>query len=160
MLSIRQNAHADALPDFRNLGVVARVLVAVNLLVAAAALADETAWAAILEVIARNAAQVEPPLIARLAVLYVAAGEHLIEEPLVAIEREFGERFVRVHRNGLVARAAIRGFERSKGNAAGGAAAADEEPHWSVVVEGVAERLPVGRRQWSAVKGALPEAKA
>ena len=79
-------------------------------------------------------------------------GEHLIEEPLVSIEREFAERFVRVHRNCLVARAAIRGFERIAG---GG----EEEPHWNVVLDGLAERLPVSRRQWPAVKGVLPEAK-
>jgi two-component system response regulator AlgR len=85
--------------------------------------------------------------------LRTRAGEHLIEEPLVDIEKEFAERFVRVHRNCLVARAAIRGFERA-------AASADEEPHWSVVLEGIAERLPVSRRQWPAVKGVLPEAKA
>ena len=84
------------------------------------------------------------------------AGEHLIEEALVAIEREFAERFVRVHRNCLVARAAIRGFERSGGS---GAEGGDEEPHWNVVLDGVPERLPVSRRQWAAVKGALPEAK-
>jgi len=82
-------------------------------------------------------------------------GEHLIEEPLVAIEREFAERFIRVHRNCLVARAAIRGFERSSG-AEGG----DEELHWNVVLEGVAERLPVSRRQWPAVKSVVPEAKS
>jgi two-component system response regulator AlgR len=92
--------------------------------------------------------------------LRTRAGEHLIEEPLIAIEREFGERFIRVHRNCLVARAAVRGFERGKGAAASDAAGADEEPHWNVVLEGVAERLPVSRRQWAAVKGALPEAKA
>lgn len=79
-------------------------------------------------------------------------GEHLIEEPLVSIEREFAERFVRVHRNCLVARAAIRGFERSAGGS-------EEEPHWNVVLEGLAERLPVSRRQWPVVKGVLPEAK-
>jgi two-component system response regulator AlgR len=82
--------------------------------------------------------------------LRTRAGEHLIEEPLVAIEREFAERFIRVHRNCLVARGAIRGFERA---AAGG----EEEPHWNVVLDGVAERLPVSRRQWPAVKGVLPE---
>src|SRR6185295_13621790 len=81
------------------------------------------------------------------------AGEHLIEEPLVSIEREFADRFVRVHRNCLVARAAIRGFERI-------AAAGEDEPHWSVVLEGIDERLPVSRRMWPAVKGVLPEAKA
>lgn len=78
------------------------------------------------------------------------AGEHLIEEPLVSIEREFADRFVRVHRNCLVARAAIRGFERVAGGS-------EEEPHWEVVLEGVAERLPVSRRQWPAVKSVLPE---
>ena len=81
-------------------------------------------------------------------------GEHLIEEPLVSIEREFADRFIRVHRNCLVARAAIRGFERSSG-AQGG----EEEPHWNVVLEGVAEQLPVSRRQWPAVKSVLPEAR-
>jgi len=84
--------------------------------------------------------------------LRTRAGEHLIEEPLVEIEREFAERFVRVHRNCLVARAAIRGFERIAGGA-------EEEPHWNVVLDGIAERLPVSRRQWPAVKSVLPEAK-
>ncbi len=84
--------------------------------------------------------------------LRTKAGEHLIEEPLVSIEREFAERFVRVHRNCLVARSAIRGFERVAG---GG----DEEPHWSVVLDGLQERLPVSRRQWPSVKAVLPDAK-
>ena len=84
--------------------------------------------------------------------LRTRAGEHLIEEPLVNIEREFAQRFVRVHRNCLVARAAIRGFERSAGGA-------DEDPHWNVVLEGTPERLPVSRRQWPAVKSVLPETK-
>src|SRR5436190_833218 len=73
MPSIRQNTDSDALPDFRNLGVSARVLIAVNLLAAAAALVDESAWSAILDVMASNAAQVEPPLLASLLVLYAAA---------------------------------------------------------------------------------------
>ncbi len=84
--------------------------------------------------------------------LRTSAGEHLIEEPLVSIEREFADRFVRVHRNCLVARAAIRGFERIAG---GG----EEDPHWSVVLEGTPERLPVSRRQWPVVKGVLPDGK-
>jgi two-component system response regulator AlgR len=79
-------------------------------------------------------------------------GEHLIEEPLVAIEREFAERFVRVHRNCLVARAAIRGFERTAGSS-------EEEPYWNVVLADLEERLPVSRRQWPVVKSVLPEPK-
>jgi two-component system response regulator AlgR len=81
--------------------------------------------------------------------LRTRGGEHLIEEPLVALEREFAERFVRVHRNCLVARGAIRGFERAAGD--------EDEPHWQVVLEGVAERLPVSRRQWPAVKALVSE---
>ena len=70
--------------------------------------------------------------------------EHLIEEPLVQLEREFAGTFVRIHRNCLVARAAIRGFERGTG--------AEEEPHWLVVLEGLEERLPVSRRQWPQLR--------
>lgn len=88
--------------------------------------------------------------------LRTRAGEHLIEEPLVAIEKEFAGRFIRVHRNCLVARERIRGFERGKSGAGG----EDEEMQWNVVLEGVDERLPVSRRQWSTVKAAVPEAKA
>jgi two-component system response regulator AlgR len=76
--------------------------------------------------------------------------EHLIEEPLVALEREFAEVFVRVHRNCLVARAAVRGVER--------AAHGEEEAHWNVVLDGVAERLPVSRRQWAEVRALVKEA--
>lgn len=81
--------------------------------------------------------------------LRTRAGEHLIEEPLVALEREFAEHFVRVHRNCLVARSAVRGFERAGG--------AEEEPHWNVVLDGVPERLPVSRRQWSEVRALVKE---
>jgi two-component system response regulator AlgR len=70
--------------------------------------------------------------------------EHLIEEPLIALEKEFAVRFVRIHRNCLVARAAIRGFERAPGE--------EDESHWLVVLDGVEEKLPVSRRQWPGVR--------
>ena len=70
--------------------------------------------------------------------------EYLIEEPLVALEREFAERFVRIHRNCLVARAAIRSFERAPGE--------EDEAHWLVVLDGIDERLPVSRRQWPMLR--------
>jgi two-component system response regulator AlgR len=69
--------------------------------------------------------------------------EHLIEESLVALEKEFAERFVRIHRNCLVSRAAIRGFER---------AGEGEEAGWQVVLDGHAEHLPVSRRQWPLLR--------
>ena len=70
--------------------------------------------------------------------------EHLIEDSLVTLEREFATRFVRIHRNCLVARAAIRGFERAPGD--------EEDPRWLVVLDGVDERLPVSRRQWPSLR--------
>ena len=72
------------------------------------------------------------------------AREHLVDEPLVELEREFATRFVRIHRNCLVARAAIRGFERAPGE--------EGEAHWLVVLDGLDERLPVSRRQWPSVR--------
>ncbi|HXF67151.1 MAG TPA: LytTR family DNA-binding domain-containing protein, partial [Burkholderiales bacterium] len=73
-----------------------------------------------------------------------AARDYLIEESLTRLEQEFGERFVRVHRNCLVARAAVRGFERAP--SAGGEAA------WHVLLEGVPERIAVSRRQQHVVR--------
>lgn len=73
--------------------------------------------------------------------------EHLLDESLTHLEHEFASRFVRVHRNCLVAREAITGFEKD--------AAEDGETHWSVLLAGLDEKLPVSRRQWPAVKAAF-----
>jgi two-component system response regulator AlgR len=72
-----------------------------------------------------------------------AARDYLIEEALTKLEEEFGERFVRAHRNCLVARAAVRGFER---------AMKDGEAHWEVLLNGVEERISVSRRQQHIVR--------
>jgi two-component system, LytTR family, response regulator AlgR len=70
--------------------------------------------------------------------------EYLLEESLTRLEDEFGTRFVRVHRNCLVAREAIRGFERR--------VSADGDAHWEVLLRGVTEALPVSRRQQYIVR--------
>lgn len=70
--------------------------------------------------------------------------EHLIEESLARLEEEFGNLFIRIHRNCLVARRLIRGFERLDGDEA--------EANWAVLIEGCNEKLPVSRRQWAQVK--------
>ena len=70
--------------------------------------------------------------------------EYLLEESLTKLEEEFGSRFVRVHRNCLVAREAIRGFERCVGD--------EGDAHWEVVLNGVSETLPVSRRQQYVVR--------
>jgi len=70
--------------------------------------------------------------------------EFLVEESLTQLEQEFGGVFVRIHRNCLVARRLIRGVEHGT--------ATEGEIGWSVVLEGLEERLPVSRRQWPQVK--------
>jgi len=69
--------------------------------------------------------------------------EYLVEESLTHLEEEFASAFVRIHRNCLVARAAISGFERN---------AEESESGWAVVIKGTDEKLPVSRRQHHVVK--------
>lgn len=73
-----------------------------------------------------------------------AQREFLLEESLTRLECEFGSRFVRVHRNCLVARDFIRGFERRVND--------DGDSHWEVMLNGVDESLPVSRRQQFVVR--------
>ncbi len=77
-----------------------------------------------------------------------AEREYLLEESLVHLETEFSQRFLRIHRNCLVARGVVTGVERA-------ADEGDAEAHWQVIIEGAAERLPVSRRQWPQVKALL-----
>ncbi len=81
-----------------------------------------------------------------------AAREFLTEESLTGLESEFGERFVRIHRNALVARQHIAGFQRVKGRPDGEGDA--PEGHWEILLRGLDERLPISRRQWPVVKAA------
>jgi two-component system, LytTR family, response regulator AlgR len=72
-----------------------------------------------------------------------AEREYLVEESLTNLEEEFADSFVRIHRNCLVARAAIAGFERN---------AEESESGWAVVIKATGEKLPVSRRQHHVVK--------
>ncbi|MCX8087631.1 MAG: LytTR family DNA-binding domain-containing protein [Rhodocyclaceae bacterium] len=72
---------------------------------------------------------------------------YLLEESLAHLEAEFAARFVRIHRNCLVAVAAVAGAARVE-NAHG-------EAHWELSLKGVTERLTVSRRQWPQVKTRL-----
>lgn len=73
-----------------------------------------------------------------------AEREFLIEESLAKLEQEFLGRFVRVHRNCLVAKEAIEGFERATGD--------DGEGNWVVVMKNIAEKLAVSRRHQHIVR--------
>jgi two-component system sensor histidine kinase AlgZ len=69
MPSIRQNAYPDLLPDFRNLAVMARVLVGVNALAFAGALYASTQLGPALDRFIRAAAFLEPLLLIELMAL-------------------------------------------------------------------------------------------
>jgi two-component system response regulator AlgR len=72
-----------------------------------------------------------------------AEREYLIEDALARLEQEYPDRFVRVHRNCLIARAAIRGFERGNG---------EGEAQWLVMLKGCDEKIAVSRRQHHILK--------
>lgn len=72
-----------------------------------------------------------------------AEREYLIEESLTALEKEFASRFVRIHRNCIVAKEAIVGFQR------GGD---ENESGWMVKLKDIDEPLPISRRQQFLVK--------
>ena len=72
-----------------------------------------------------------------------AEREYLIEDALARLEQEYPDHFVRVHRNCLIARTAIRGFERKS---------ADGESQWLVLVNGCEEKIAISRRQHHIVR--------
>jgi len=90
---------------------------------------------------------IEEVLFLRAELKYVTVrhshGESLIEDSLKALEDEFGERFVRIHRNALVARAAIEGLEKSADGLV------------RMKVRGCPERLEISRRHLPEVRRLL-----
>lgn len=75
---------------------------------------------------------------------------HIYDGSLSDLETRYPERFVRVHRNALVARPALRALERHHG---GGA----EADGWEVALHGVDERLSVSRRQLASLRELLQQ---
>lgn len=69
------------------------------------------------------------------------AEEHLIEDSLVNLEKEFGEKmFLRIHRNALVATGFIKGIEKSSSGT------------WQVSLKGLDKKLDVSRRHAASVR--------
>ena len=70
-------------------------------------------------------------------------GELVLDESLSSLEEEFGGRFLRVHRNALVAMEHVRGLER------------DVRGHHCVALDSVEERVEVSRRMLAHVRKVL-----
>jgi two-component system response regulator AlgR len=81
-----------------------------------------------------------------------AQRDYLLEESLVKLESEFADRFLRVHRNCLVAADAVAGIEHATGSAEGDT--------WLVILREIDERIPVSRRQWPEIKHRLVQSTA
>ena len=78
-----------------------------------------------------------------------ASASHLLDASLSQLEDRHGARFLRIHRNALVARNAIRALVRHHD--------AEEGEGWAVRLAGIDELLMVSRRQVAAVREALGE---
>jgi two-component system response regulator AlgR len=89
--------------------------------------------------------------------LRTASESHVMDGALSDLEQRHGERFLRIHRNALVARWAVRELERHAptvfGDLDGGEA--DSGDSWAVRIVHVDEWLAVSRRQVAAVREAL-----
>ena len=72
--------------------------------------------------------------------------EYLIEESLTYLEVEFGERFIRLHRNCLVAPPFIAGYEKRLNQ--------DNETQWVALLKGINETVAISRRQQHLVRQA------
>ena len=75
-----------------------------------------------------------------------AEREYLIEESLTNLETEFGERFIRLHRNCLVARYFIAGYEKRLNQ--------DNEQQWVALLKAIPETVAISRRQQYLIREA------
>lgn len=78
--------------------------------------------------------------------VYHTEGETLIDDTLKGLEREFGERFLRIHRNALVSVAHIEGLEKN------------QQGHYQLRLQGLTQRPVVSRRHLAKVRDFLVHA--
>ena len=76
-----------------------------------------------------------------------AAKSHILDGALSELEAKYPAQFLRIHRNTLVARPAVRALERHHDP--------EDGEGWAVRLHGIDELLPVSRRQLAAVRAAL-----
>lgn len=75
------------------------------------------------------------------------AKTYILDGALSELEEKYGTRFLRIHRNALVARRAVRAIEKHEDP--------EEGEGWAVRLSGAEEMLTVSRRQLAAVREAI-----
>lgn len=75
------------------------------------------------------------------------AKTYILDGALSELEEKYGGRFLRIHRNALVARRAVRAVEKHEDP--------EEGEVWAVRLSGIDEMLTVSRRQLAAVREAI-----
>lgn len=70
--------------------------------------------------------------------------EYLLEESLTHLETEFGDVFVRLHRNCLVAEQAVSGYEKRTDDKG--------DSQWHAILKDVPETIAVSRRQQHLIR--------
>ena len=76
-----------------------------------------------------------------------SARSYILDGSLNELEEKYGQQFIRIHRNALIARRAVHALEKHFD--------AEEGEGWAVRLHGVDELLFVSRRQLSAVRGLI-----
>lgn len=80
-----------------------------------------------------------------------ASRSHIFDGSLAELEERYPAKFVRVHRNALVARSAIRTLEKYDDG--------EDAEGWALRLDGIPEPVVVSRRQLSTVREALKDAR-
>ena len=78
-----------------------------------------------------------------------AARSYILDGSLNELEDKYAAQFMRIHRNALIARHAVRALEKHYD--------AEEGEGWAVRLNGITELLAVSRRQLSAVRDAVAD---
>ena len=78
-----------------------------------------------------------------------ATRSYIFDGALNELEEKYAAQFMRIHRNALIARRAVRALEKHYD--------AEEGEGWAVRLNGIPELLAVSRRQLSAVREAIAQ---
>lgn len=79
-----------------------------------------------------------------------AQRSYILDGSLSELEQRYAQQFLRIHRNALVARRAVRALQRQVTGAT-----SEEAEVWAVQLQGIDELLVVSRRHLSAVRDAM-----